>query len=59
MKRIVLSIVESSREAVDAWRRHSNNKTIQSRAQVLKAFERLEQAVNRLDRISDAKEKVD
>jgi hypothetical protein len=54
MKRIVLSIVESSREVVDAWRRNSNNKTVKNKADVLRALDRLERAVNRLDRMQDA-----
>ena len=54
MKRIVLSIVESSREVVDAWRRNSNNKTVKNKADVLRALDRLERAVKRLDRMQDA-----
>jgi hypothetical protein len=54
MKRIVLSIVESSREVVDAWRKNSNNKTVKNKADVLRALDRLERAVNRLDRMQDA-----
>ncbi|CAB4140893.1 hypothetical protein UFOVP401_7 [uncultured Caudovirales phage] len=54
MKRIVLSIVESSREVVDAWRKNSNNKTVKNKADVLRALDRLERAVKRLDRMQDA-----
>jgi|LauGreDrversion4_2_1035121.scaffolds.fasta_scaffold148689_3 hypothetical protein len=54
MKRIVLSIVESSREVVDAWRRNSSDKSVKSKADVLRALDRLERAVKRLDRMQDA-----
>jgi len=54
MKRIVLSIIESSRETVDAWNKYGKNSSARNRSQVLKSLERLEQAVNRLDRIKDA-----
>lgn len=55
MKRVVLAIVQSSRDLVDAWKRKPG---IRRNVEVTKALERLEQAVNRLDRIEDARQKV-
>ncbi len=54
MKRVVLSILESSREVVDAWNRSNRSNTPVNRVQMLKSLARLEKAVKRLDRISDA-----
>jgi CTP synthase (UTP-ammonia lyase) len=58
MKRIVLSIIESAREVSDSWKANSTNRTMRSKAEFIKAMDRLEQAVNRLDRMQDAKEKT-
>lgn len=58
MKRIVLTIVETSREVSDAWKRHQTNCSLE-RAKFLNAMSKLEKAVERLDRISNAREKTD
>lgn len=55
MKRVVLAIVQSSRDLVDAWNKKPG---VRRNVEVTKALERLEQAVNRLDRIEDARQKV-
>lgn len=59
MKRIVLSIIDASREVGDAWKRASRDKSIQNRMEFNKAMDRLEKAVKRLDRIEDARAKTD
>lgn len=56
MKRIVLSIIEASRDLVDAKKK---NPGLKKEADVSRALERLERAVQRLDRIEHAKSKVD
>lgn len=56
MKRIVLSIIESSRDLVDAYRKRPS---LRREADVSRALDRLERAVKRLDRIENARQKVD
>lgn len=58
MKRIVLGIIEASRDVSDAWKRQKAKSTLE-RAKFIRAMNRLEEAVNRLDRITYAKEKTD
>lgn len=58
MKRIVLTIVEASREVSDAWKRRQTKCSIE-RAKFLNAMSKLEKAVERLDRIANAREKTD
>lgn len=55
MKRVVLGILQSSRDLVDAWKRKPG---VRRDVEVTKAFERLERAVQRLDRIEDARQKT-
>jgi hypothetical protein len=52
MKRIVLTILEASRDVTDVWNRKRN--TEQNRQDFNKAMARLERAVLRLDRMKDA-----
>ncbi len=56
MKRIVLSIIESSRDLIDARRKKPGPRR---NVELDRALNRLEQAVNRLDRIEHARTKVD
>lgn len=56
MKRIVLSIIEASRDLVDARKKKPGLKKDND---VVRALERLERAVQRLDRIENARTKVD
>lgn len=56
MKRIVLSIIESSRDLIDARRKKPGPRR---NVDLDRALNRLEQAVNRLDRIEHARTKVD
>lgn len=58
MKRIVLGIIEASRDVSDAWKRQKEKSALE-RAKFIRAMNRLEEAVNRLDRITYAKEKTD
>jgi hypothetical protein len=58
MKRIVLTIVEASREVSDAWKRQQTKSSLE-RVKFLNAMSKLEKAVERLDRISNAREKTD
>jgi hypothetical protein len=58
MKRIVLTIVEASREVSDAWKRQQTKSALE-RVKFLNAMSKLEKAVERLDRISNAREKTD
>lgn len=58
MKRIVLGIIEASRDVSDAWKRQKAKSALE-RAKFIRAMNRLEEAVNRLDRITYAKEKTD
>jgi hypothetical protein len=57
MKRIVLTIVEASREVSDAWKRQQTKSSLE-RVKFLNAMSKLEKAVERLDRISNAREKT-
>lgn len=57
MKRIVLTIVEASREVSDAWKRQQIKSELE-RVKFLNAMSKLEKAVERLDRISNAREKT-
>ena len=54
MKRVVLTIIESSKEAADAWRKTARLKTAQSRVEMTHAMEKLQRAVERLDRMRNA-----
>jgi hypothetical protein len=54
MKRVVLTIIESSKEAADAWRKTARMKTAQSRIEMTHAMEKLQRAVERLDRMRNA-----
>lgn len=56
MKRIVLSIIEASRDLVDARKKKPG---LKKDTDVVRALERLERAVQRLDRIENARTKVD
>lgn len=56
MKRIVLSIIEASRDLVDA---RNKKPSLKKDTDVVRALERLERAVQRLDRIENARQKVD
>jgi hypothetical protein len=58
MKRIVLTIVEASREVSDAWKRQQTKSSLE-RVKFLNAMSKLEKAVERLDRMSNAREKTD
>jgi hypothetical protein len=57
MKRIVLTIIETSREVSDAWKRQAEKSELE-RIKFLKAMNRLEKAIERLDRMSHAEEKT-
>jgi len=57
MKRIVLSIIEASRDVSDAWQRREAMSRVE-RMKFHKAMNRLEQAINRLDRIKDEGKKT-
>jgi hypothetical protein len=52
MKRIVLTIVEASREVSDAWKRRKTQSELE-RVKFLNAMSKLEKAVERLDRMRD------
>lgn len=52
-KRIVLSIIESSREVGDIWKKYKAKQSLIHRARLYSAMSRLEKAVDRLDRIKD------
>lgn len=54
MKRIVLNILDASKEAADAWRKTARLKSSQSRIEMTHAMERLQKAVERLDRMRNA-----
>lgn len=56
MKRLVLGIVSSAREVSDVWKKAPG---IRKNVELAKAMDRLEQAVDRLDRIENARSKVD
>lgn len=56
MKRVVLSIIEASRDLVDAKKKKPS---LKKDTDVVRALERLERAVQRLDRIENARTKVD
>lgn len=58
MKRVVLTIIETSREVSDAWKRQKAKSELE-RIKFLKAMNRLEKAIERLDRMSHAEEKTD
>ena len=55
-KRLVLGIVSSAREVSDVWKKAPG---IRKNVELAKAMDRLEQAVDRLDRIENARSKVD
>lgn len=57
MKRVVLTIIETSREVSDAWKRQKAKSELE-RIKFLKAMNRLEKAIERLDRMSHAEEKT-
>lgn len=57
MKRVVLTIIETSREVSDAWKRQAEKSELE-RIKFLKAMNRLEKAIERLDRMSHAEEKT-
>lgn len=57
MKRVVLTIIETSREVSDAWKRQKAESELE-RIKFLKAMNRLEKAIERLDRMSHAEEKT-
>jgi len=54
MKRVVLGILESSREVADTWRSVQARKSVERRQEFVRAMDRLQRAINRLDRIKDA-----
>lgn len=54
MKRVVLTIIESSKEAADAWRKTARLKTAQSHRELADAMDKLQRAVQRLDRMRNA-----
>jgi hypothetical protein len=54
MKRIVLGILESSREVADTWKAVQNRKSLQRRQDFVQAMNRLQRAINRLDRMNNA-----
>ena len=58
MKRLVLSILETSREVTDIWSKNSKRTSYKTRDDFLQAMTRLEKAVERLDRIQNATEKT-
>lgn len=57
LKRIVLTIVDASRDVSDAWKKRQAKRQI-NQIQMINALNRLERAVQRLDRIANAKEKT-
>lgn len=52
-KRVVLAIIESSREVGDIWKRYQTKQSLYYRVRLHAAMSRLQQAVNRLDRMKD------
>lgn len=52
-KRLVLSIIESSREVGDIWKKYKTKQSLYHRVRFYAAMGRLEKAVSRLDRMKD------
>ena len=52
-KRIVLSIIESSREVGDVWKRYQIKQSLYYRVRLYAAMNRLQKAVDRLDGMKD------